>query len=133
MGGGGSLKYAMFNPEVVASCVDIFGITNFAQFYNDDTLNQFRASLSAAYGGTSTQVPQVYANESALGNEVRFKHTPVMIIHGSLDQVVKVGQSRTLNQSLSSLGYIVNYVEVPGGTAQFIACLREGDGDFQLA
>jgi predicted esterase len=113
MGGGGSLKYAMFNSKVIASCVDIFGITNFTQFYNDDTLNEYRASLRAAYGGTPTQVPQVYSNESALGNEILFKHTPVMILHGSLDKTVKVGQSRTLNQSLSSLGYTVKYIEVP--------------------
>jgi predicted esterase len=115
MGGGGALKYAMFNPQIIASLVDIHGIANFAQFYNDDIQNQFRPSLSAAYGGTPLQVPLVYANESALGNEVRFKHTPVMIIHGALDQTVNVAQSRTLNQSLSTLGYVVKYIEVPEG------------------
>jgi hypothetical protein len=115
MGGGGALKFAMFNPQVIASLVDIHGISNFTRFYNDDTQNQFRASLIAAYGGTPSQVPQVYANESALGNEVRFKYTPVMIIHGSLDQTVNVAQSRTLNLSLSVLGYTVKYIEVPGG------------------
>jgi pimeloyl-ACP methyl ester carboxylesterase len=114
MGGGGALKYAMFNPQIIASLVDIYGITNFTKFYNDDTQNQFRASLRAAYGGTPSAVPLVYANESALGNEVRFRHTPVMIIHGSSDQIVNVAQSRALNQSLSLLGYTVKYIEVPG-------------------
>ena len=38
-----------------------------------------------------------------------------MIIHGTLDQTVNVAQSRTLNQSLSALGYTVKYIEVPGG------------------
>ncbi len=115
MGGGGALKYAMFNPQVIASLVDIHGITNFTQFYTDDTQNSYRASLRAAYGGTPSQVPQVYANESALGNEIRFRHTPVMIMHGTLDATVNVGQSRALNQSLSALGYTVKYIEVPGG------------------
>jgi predicted esterase/3',5'-cyclic AMP phosphodiesterase CpdA len=115
MGGGGALKYAMFNPQIIASIVDIHGISNFTRFYNDDTQNQFRASLIAAYGGTPSQVPQVYASESALGNEIRFKHTPVMIIHGTLDQTVNVAQSRTLNQSLSALGYTAKYIEVSGG------------------
>ena len=77
--------------------------------------NQFRASLRAAYGGTPTQVPIVYANESALGNEQRFSHTPVMMIHGDADPTVSVSHSRKLNQSLSALGYIVKYIEVPGG------------------
>ena len=115
MGGGGALKYAMFNNQVIASLVDIHGITNFTKFYIDDTNNNFRASLRAAYGGDPSQVPQVYANESALGNEYRFSHTPVMMIHGSADPTVNVGQSRTLNQSLSALGYTVKYIEVPGG------------------
>ncbi len=88
MGGGGALKYAMFNHQVVASLVDIHGIANFTQFYNDDT-QVTGLHLVAAYGGTPVQVPQVYANESALGNEVRFIHTPVMITHGSADPVVK--------------------------------------------
>jgi predicted esterase len=114
MGGGGALKYAMFNNGVIASLVDIHGITNFTQFYNEDTQNQFRASLRTAYGGTPSQVPTVYANESALGNEQRFNHTPVMIVHGTADDTVNVSQSRYLNQSLSALGYAVKYIEVPG-------------------
>jgi predicted esterase len=112
MGGGGALKYAMFNNGVIASLVDIHGITNFTQFYNEN-LN-YRASLRAAYGGTPSQVPAIYANESALGNEQRFNHTPVMIMHGTADDVVSVSESRYLNQSLSSLGYTVEYIEVPG-------------------
>jgi hypothetical protein len=38
-----------------------------------------------------------------------------MLIHGDLDQTVNVAQSRTLNQSLSALGYTAKYIEVPGG------------------
>ena len=45
MGGGGALKYAMFNNQVIASVVDINGITNFTQFYYDDTLNRIEPSL----------------------------------------------------------------------------------------
>jgi pimeloyl-ACP methyl ester carboxylesterase len=114
MGGGGALKYAMFNNQLIASLVDIHGITNFTQFYYETST--YRASLVAAYGGTPLQVPTVYANESALGNEQRFSHTPVMILHGTADDVVSVSQSRCLNQSLNALGYTVKYIEVPGVT-----------------
>jgi pimeloyl-ACP methyl ester carboxylesterase len=112
MGGGGALKYAMFNNQVIASLVDIHGVTNFTEFYTETST--YKASLIAAYGGTPSQVPAVYANESALGNEQRFNHTPVMILHGTTDDVVSVTQSRYLNQSLSALGYTVKYIEVPG-------------------
>jgi pimeloyl-ACP methyl ester carboxylesterase len=112
MGGGGALKYAMFNNEVIASLVEIHGIANFTQFYYENS--GYQASLRAVYGGTPSQVPAVYANESALGNELRFSHTPVMILHGTADAVVSVSQSRFLNQSLSARGYTVKYIEVPG-------------------
>jgi hypothetical protein len=112
MGGGGALKYAMFNNQVIASVVDIHGVTNFTAFYSETST--YKASLVASYGGTPSQVPAVYNNESALGNEQRFRHTSVMILHGSADTVINVSQSRNLNQSLSAHGYVVNYVEVPG-------------------
>jgi predicted esterase len=112
MGGGGALKYAMFNNQVIASVVDIHGVSNFTAFYSETST--YKASLVASYGGTPSQVPAVYNNESALGNEPRFSHTPVMILHGTADNVVSVSQSRNLNQSLSAHGYVVNYVEVPG-------------------
>ena len=123
MGGAGALKYAMFNNAVIASVVDINGITNFTQFYIETPT--YKASLVAAYGGTPYQVPAIYANESPLGNEYRFIHTPVMIMHGSADDVVNVSQSRYLNQSLSALGYAVKYVEVPG-VAHDAALLMSG-------
>jgi pimeloyl-ACP methyl ester carboxylesterase len=114
MGGSGALKYAMFNNQVIASLVDIHGVANFTQFYYETSDTTYKASLVAAYGGTPSQVSSVYANESALGNEQRFSHTPVMIMHGTTDATVSVSQSRNLNQSLSAFGYTVKYVEVPG-------------------
>jgi predicted esterase len=127
MGGSGALKYAMFNNAVIASLVDIHGVTNFTQFYIQTTT--YKASLRAAYGGTPSQAPEVYANESALGNEYRFMNTPVMMLHGSADDVVDVSQSRFLNQSLSALGYTVKYIEVLGAThdAPFLIRGRENE------
>ncbi len=112
MGGGGALKYAMFSNHVIASLVDIHGITDFTQFYFETST--YKDSLMAAYRGTPGDVPDIYADESALGNEQRFSQTPVLILHGTADNVVSVSQSRNLYQSLSALGYTVKYIEVPG-------------------
>ncbi len=112
MGGGGALKYAMFNNEVIASLVDIHGVTDYAQFYIDTST--YKDSLISAYGGTPDQVPKIYADESALGNEQLFSQTPVMILHGTIDDVVNVAQSLNFFHSLSDLGYTVKYIEVPG-------------------
>ena len=112
MGGAGALQYAMFNNEEIASAIDIMGISNFTQFYNENPF--YRDSLEAAFGGNPTQVPAVYENESALGNEQRFSNLPIMMLHGTDDTVVSVNHSRNLNQSLSTLGSTVNFVEVAG-------------------
>jgi pimeloyl-ACP methyl ester carboxylesterase len=114
MGGGGALQYAMFNPRVIASACDVMGVTNFTEFYLWTTNSDLHNSIAAAFGGTPSQVPQVYKNESALGNEIRFRHTPVFLLHGSADTVVPVSNSRNLNASLSKAGYVVKYVEVMG-------------------
>jgi Prolyl oligopeptidase family len=113
MGGSGTLKYAMFNPDIVASVCAIYGVSNYTEFYSwTDTF--LRNSLSTAYGGTPSQVPLVYNDESPLGNEIRFMNTPVFLIHGSSDTLVPVSNSRNLNKTLSQAGYDVTYIEVPG-------------------
>jgi len=114
MGGSGALKYAMFNPDIIASACDVMGVTNFTEFYYWTTNSDLHNSIAAAYGGTPSQVPQVYNNESPLGNEIRFMHTPLFLLHGSADTVVPVSNSRNLNNSLSQAGYVVKYDEVPG-------------------
>ena len=114
MGGGGALQYAMFNPNLITSTCDVMGVTNFTEFYLWTTNPDLHNSIAAAFGGTPSQVPQVYRNESALGNEIRFGHLPVFLLHGSADTVVPVGNSRNLNASLSKAGYNVKYVEVSG-------------------
>jgi len=114
MGGSGALKYAMFNPNIIASACDVMGVTNFTEFYYWTTNSDLHNSIKAAYGGTPLTVPQVYKDESPLGNEIRFMHTAVFLLHGSADTVVPVSNSRNLNNSLSQAGYVVKYDEVPG-------------------
>jgi len=114
MGGTGSLQYTRFFATTIASICDIHGISNFTQFYLETPNPTYQNAIAQAFGGTPAQVPQVYANESALGNEYYYRNTPVMILHGTLDEQVPVSQSRNLNKSLSELGYTVKYIEVAG-------------------
>jgi dipeptidyl aminopeptidase/acylaminoacyl peptidase len=125
MGGSGTLKYAMFNPDIIASACPIMGVTNFTEFYYWTTDSTLRNSIAAAYGGTPSEVPLVYKDESPLGNEIRFRHTPVFLLHGSADTVVPVSNSRQLNKTLSQAGYVVKYVEVPG-VGHYATTLVEG-------
>ncbi len=112
MGGTGSLQYARFNENVVASIAVIHGVSDFTRFYNETNL--YKASLENAFGGTPTEVPEIYADESALGNEYHYRNTPVWIIHGTADAQINVQLARDLYDSLNSLGYTVEYIEVEG-------------------
>ncbi len=114
MGGSGTLKYAMFNPEIIASACPIMGVTEFIEFHDWTTDSNLHNSIEATYGGTPSAVPQVYKDENPLGNEIRFRHTPIFLLHGSSDTVVPVSNSRNLYNSLTQAGYEVKYVEAPG-------------------
>jgi VCBS repeat-containing protein len=125
MGGSGTLKYAMFNPDIIASVCPIMGVTNFTEFYYWTPDSTLQNSIRTAYGGTPSQVPLVYNDESPLGNEIRFMHTPVFLLHGSADTVVPVSNSRNLYSSLTQAGYDVKYVEVQG-VGHYATTLVEG-------
>ncbi|MBM4046301.1 MAG: hypothetical protein FJ279_14415, partial [Planctomycetes bacterium] len=48
MGGGGALTFAAHHPDRVRGVCDIFGVTDFTQFYNS---KRYQESLSKAFGG----------------------------------------------------------------------------------
>jgi poly(3-hydroxybutyrate) depolymerase len=115
MGGSGTLQYAMFNPDTIASACPVMGVTDFAAFYNWPQVDQtLKTSIKVTFGGTPTEKPLVYKDESPLGNEIRFAHTPVFLLHGSADTVVPVSNSQNLYNSLRQAGYVVKYDEVSG-------------------
>ena len=114
MGGGGALTYAMYNAGTVASVAEFAGITDFTQFYYETTYENLRASVVVSFGGTPAQVPEIYSENSALGNEEYFTYTPVMLIHGNVDSVINVSHARNLYSSLLELGYDVSYFECEG-------------------
>jgi parallel beta-helix repeat protein len=116
MGAGAALTYAKYNPTIIASVTSIYGVTNFTLFYYVDTIasrnNNINQSLIDAFGGTPTEVPEIYDGNSVLGNEAFFRNVSVQMFHGNGDGVIHVNHSRDFNASLSALNYSVDYTEV---------------------
>lgn len=113
MGGGGALTYAIHHGERVRALCDIFGVTDFSQFYSS---GRYQASLSAAFGGTPEDVPDVYRQHSAIANLDAFAKIPIFVLHGDKDTTVPTEHSRQFVKALMIPGYDVVYREVKGGT-----------------
>ena len=113
MGGGGSLIYTMYNKSRVRSVCNIFGVTDYTQFYNERP--RYHPSMSKALGGTPETVPDVYRAQSAMAHLDAFAKVPVLVLHGDGDIVVPVVHSRQFVKAMKTRGYKVVYKEVPGG------------------
>jgi len=126
MGAMGAPVYVRHFPGVFASIACFAGSFNLTEFYPLSS-GLVRAGYDASYG-TPEEAPEVYANNSAMGNEKYFKDTPVMLVHGAADNTVPTNHSRNFNASLSALGYIVNYYE-PLAADHFTFSTYMGDYD----
>jgi acetyl esterase/lipase len=113
MGGGGALTFAVHHGARVCAVCDIFGVTDFTQFYN---AGRYHESLSKAFGGTPESVPEVYQAQSAVTRIDAFAKVPVFVLHGDSDTVVPTEHSRQFVKAMMVPGYDVLYREVPGGT-----------------
>lgn len=112
MGGGGVLVFSARHKEMVAGICDIMGVTDMVRLYNDHP--DYHDSNSNAYGGSPNQVPNVYAERSALNHIDDLKSIPVLIIHGMEDSLVPIHHSDRMYNALKSAGANVEYIKVPG-------------------
>lgn len=113
MGGGGALTFAVHHGERVRAVCDIFGVTDFTQFYNS---GRYHGSLSQAFGGTPESVPEVYQAQSAITRIDAFAKIPVFVLHGDKDRAVPTDHSRQFVKAMMIPGYDVVYRQVQGGT-----------------
>ena len=120
MGAAGSLIYAAAHPEDVAG-LDLHGtVCDMAAYYrfcNESALplaQDVCSSIKVAYGGTPLEKPSVYMENSAIMRTDILCGLPLFLMHGSLDCVMPVAQSRRLAAALANSSKFA-YMEVPGG------------------
>ncbi|NLW49436.1 MAG: alpha/beta fold hydrolase [Candidatus Brocadiaceae bacterium] len=135
MGGTGALIYSVLHPEDVAGVIAVCPATDIGAYHgwclrrgHPPVLLEIAAAIRAAYGGSPEERPGVYAQHSCLARAGRLA-MPVYLAHGDADEIIPVGQSRTLRDALPSHSLL--YRERAGGghdAPLTAAVLREGLG-----
>jgi len=95
-------------PSRVACVVDLAGDVDLAAYTSPPELHEVVALL----GGTPAQVPERFRDASPL-SWIDARTAPFMVVHGALDDVVPVAQSRRLVSALRAAGVEVEYRELP--------------------
>lgn len=94
------------------AAVDLFGPTDMKDLYNTSNANtQF--VLGLFMGGTPASNPTGYTNASPL-YAVNSSSVPTIILHGTLDNVVPIHQSNSLNNRLATAGVTKQYEKYTG-------------------
>jgi predicted esterase len=78
MGGASCLEFTLLHPDLVQGVASMNGMVNFVEYLN------FQDAISASFGGTKTQIPQVYHDRSAEFFPERFT-MPVSFTADSVD------------------------------------------------
>lgn len=94
------------------AAVDLFGPTDMKDLYNTSPANT-QLILGLFMGGTPATNPTGYANASPLF-AVNSNSVPTIILHGTLDNIVPVHQSDSLNNRLSDAGITKQYEKYTG-------------------
>ena len=111
MGGGSALVFAAKHRAQVKAVCDVFGVTDYARFYQE---GYYRDSVAKAYGGSPSEKPQVYQDRSAINHVDALKEIPVLVIHGGKDSTVPKWNSDLLVEKLKQAKGNVEYIVVPG-------------------
>jgi len=119
MGATAALAYAVLHPEdvwsVAALCpaTDIGAYHDWCAAHGGGVRDEIRAAIAAAYGGSPRAAPAAYAAHSALRQCERLT-VPVLLVHGSADEVIPVEQSRRLAAAREGADGFT-YIELDGG------------------
>lgn len=105
--------YKNAQPPIKA-VIDFFGPSDMAAMYNDAAPGSItRTGLQIFLQGTPTTNPGLYQQSSPI-NYVSAQSPPTLILHGTTDNIVPIGQSTALKNKLVSFGVVNQMVTYPG-------------------
>ena len=107
-----SLLTAARSDVPFAAVVDFFGPTDLAALYQD--ARQYRGVISRRVGGTPEEKPEQYRELSPLSLAPRIK-PPVLILHGTADQLIPISHSMRLAEALKTANKEVRFVTLGSG------------------
>ncbi len=113
-GGGNALAIIGKFPDFFSACTALCGISDYAAWYRNDKVGEFRDEMDVWIGRSPDKDPMAYRARSGL-NLLENLLTPVYIAHGDTDLRVPVAQARAYVARAGELGKrdLVTYRELP--------------------
>lgn len=111
--GGGGNGYALVGkfPDLFCSAVISCGISNYAEWFEQDTIGEFRDEMLPWIGCDPQQNMEAYKSRSGI-TTVKNLLTPVYVIHGETDVRVPVSHARNFVQKARESNKEVYYLEL---------------------
>ena len=109
MGGTSALIFAARNAALIDGVYALCPATDTAEIFPS-----FSDQFLKSYGGSPTEVPEVYRERSSRHYADELSGLPVAIIHGDEDALLPVSHSRILVESLRTQNARLQYVEIEG-------------------
>ena len=111
-GGLTALGVAASAPDKVAACVAVYPVADIAAL--DDATHRFEAHYNRSLVGSPSETIERSLRRSPIHRVTEIARVPVLLMHGDLDPVVPVDQSRRLADALRRAGGEVEYIEFAG-------------------
>lgn len=124
------LKAYKQNTGNIKAVVDMFGPTDMADLYTKNS--NYQPLLTIFMGGTPATAATTYANASPLF-AVTPTSVPTIILHGTIDNVVPITESDSLNNRLNNAGVPKQYEKYSGEGHGFWSTANTADAMIKIA
>ena len=112
-GGGNGFSIIGKFPDLFCSALILCGISDYAEWFKQDEIGEFRDEMIPWIGGTPEQMNEAYKSRSGI-TTVENILTPAYIIHGETDIRVPVSHSRNFVGKSTAYNKPVSYLELKG-------------------
>lgn len=110
--GGFMTQYLQTRTDIFAAAVSHAGISNVASYWGEGYWGYSYNSIAAA-GSYPWNNPELFTNHGSLFNADKI-NTPLLLLHGTRDTNVPIGESIQLFNALKILGKTVEFISVDG-------------------
>ena len=110
--GGFMTQYLQTITDIFAAAISHAGISALSSYWGEGTWGVGYSTV-ASYGSYPWNNPKLYAEQSPLFRADKIK-TPLLLIHGTADTNVPIGESIQMYNALKILGKEVEFVKVHG-------------------
>ncbi len=110
--GGFMTQYLQTRTDIFAAAISHAGISNIASYWGGGYWG-YTYGEAAQYGSFPWNNPDLYVKQSPLFNADKI-HTPLLLLHGTVDTNVPPTESQQLFTALRILGRTVSYIQIDG-------------------